>query len=238
MAETRRLSSAAKRASGQQTRMRGSKAANAKKLADVVATTPSTKPSASSSLAPKAELSENSVVVPGLLNLTPETTAAVVPQFNGEEFNIPNLYAPPESMPQMSDAERDRLIGINNGAQNALDVAQSSLVTIEKRFNVEGQHAKTIGAGIKASNEVGKTVTLYQDYQSTLEIIKQKGIQYQVNQFKTASDQVKAGYTMSEISDKEEQARINAEKASDETTKKRNEMLEAKSRIGVLPNAD
>jgi hypothetical protein len=180
----------------------------------LVPATPS-KPTTSNSSQPTAT-SNSAVTVPGLpssLSLTPDKVAGMMPQFNPETYAITDPLNPPETLPQVTEAEFDKGMGIYEGAQRALKLVGAAFDTTGLKFTVIGKQAKAFGSGIKAATEIEKVKGDYFDYLSQTETTAQKNVAYGVTQYKTISDTNKAVHDKSSLDERLNQASIAADSA-------------------------
>jgi hypothetical protein len=63
-----------------------------------------------------------STVVPGLAGITPDAVAGMMPQFQENSYAISDPLSPPESLPQVSEAQFDKGMTIYEGTQRALKI--------------------------------------------------------------------------------------------------------------------
>ncbi len=137
---------------------------SAKRVASKIADTPKTTTSVSNSvpisspsfLASKNSTNNSSVVVPGLVGITPDQIAGMMPSFTESAYQITDPLNPPENMPQASQAQFDKGMAINEGAQRALKLTGAAFDTTRERFITVGKQAKAFGAGIQSATEFEK----------------------------------------------------------------------------------
>jgi hypothetical protein len=170
----------------------GSRKTTAKAVAEKIAGKGSTK--STSAVADKIPVASSpivnssstgfSTVVPGLIGINPDGIAAMMPQFQQNSYAITDPLNPPESLPQVSEAQFDKGMGIYEGTQRALKLTGAHFDTTRERFTVVGKQAKAYGAGIKAATEFEKVKGDYLDYQGQLESSQQKEISLGVSNIK------------------------------------------------------
>lgn len=232
------LSSAAKRAAGKSTKLAGASKAAAKsvasKLAGSTATTTAATPNTSiPSVAVSSNNGKVAISVPGLSDITPDKVAAMLPQFNESAYQISDPLNPPDTLPQVTQAQFDRGMGIYEGSQRALKLTGAAMDTTRERFVTIGKQVKAIGSGIQTATEIEKVKGNYLDYLNQLQVTEQKGIVLDISQFKTTTDIGKAVNTKDEMNSKLNQSVIGAEKARQETLKKQGELDEFQKQLGA-----
>jgi hypothetical protein len=173
-----------------------------------------------------------STVVPGLVGITPDAVVGMMPQFQENSYAISDPLSPSESLPQLSEAQFDKGMGIYEGTQRALKLTGAAFDTTRERFTVVGKQAKAFGAGIKAATEFEKVKGDYLDYQGQLETNEQKGISLGVSQHKTTTDRTAAVHTTASLDEKLKQAEIAAELARASTQDKQNKLDEYRKSLG------
>ena len=220
----------------------GSRKTTAKAVANKIAGKGSTKSTSASAVADKIPVASSpivssnstgfSTVVPGLVGITPDAVAGMMPQFQENSYAISDPLNPPESLPQVSEAQFDKGMGIYEGAQRALKLTRAAFDTTRERFTVVGKQAKAFGAGIKAATEFEKVKGDFLDYQGQLETNEQKGISLGVSQHKTVTDRTAAVHTTASLDEKLKQAEIAAELARASTQDKQNKLDEYRKSLG------
>ena len=218
----------------------GARKTTAKAVAEKIAGKGSTK--STSAVADKIPLASSpivssntsgfSVTVPGLVGISPDGIAAMMPQFQENSYAISDPLNPPESLPQVSEAQFDKGMGIYEGTQRALKLIGTAFDTTRERFTVVGKQAKAFGAGIKAATEFEKVKGDFLDYQGQLETNEQKGISLGVSQHKTSTDRTAAVHTTASLDEKLKQAEIAAELARASTQDKQNKLDEYRKTLG------
>ncbi len=179
----------------------------------------------------------SAIAVPGLpssLTLTPDKVAGMMPQFNVEAYAITDPLNPPETLPQVTEADFDKRMGIYEGAQRALKLVGASFDTTGLKFVAIGKQAKAFGSGIKAATEIEKVKGDYFDYLSQVETTAQKNVAYGVAQYKTTSDTDKAVHDKSSLDERLNQASIAADSARATTRDKQLKLDEFKKSLGEL----
>lgn len=236
----KKLSSAAKRQNPGKSNLGNAAKDAAKKAASKLAgtkkTTPTPPPASQTQIVGK-EGDLTTVQVPGLVGISPDGIAGMMPTFKHEDYAISDPLNPSKNIPQATVEQHRAGMAIYEGGMRALDLTGAAFDVTGKKFTVLGKQAKAFGAGVQAATELEKVRGNYTDYLNQLEINTQKGIALDVNQTKTTSDRTKSGYTKEEISQKEEQARLASEKAKLDTQKKQAEFNGLKAELGALPAA-
>jgi hypothetical protein len=189
-------------------------------------------PVASSPIVSNSKTTGFSTVVPGLVGITPNTVAGMMPQFQENAYVITDPLNPPESLPQVTEAVFDKGMGIYEGTQRVLKLTGAAFDTTRERFTVVAKQAKAFGAGIKAATEFEKVIGDFLDYQGQLETNEQKGISLGVAQHKTASDRTTATHTTASIDEKLKQAEIAAQLARATTEHKQSKLDEFRKSLG------
>jgi len=173
-----------------------------------------------------------STVVPGLIGITPDAVASLLPQFQENSYAISDPLNPPETLPQVTEAQFDKGMGIYEGTQRALKLTGASFDTVRERFVVVGKQAKAFGTGIKAATEFEKLKGDFLDYQGQLETNEQKGISLGVSQHKTVTDRTAAVHTTTSLDEKLKQAEIAAQLARATTEDKQSKLDEYRKSLG------
>jgi hypothetical protein len=173
-----------------------------------------------------------STVVPGLVGITPDAVAGMMPQFQEASYAISDPLAPSEGLPQVTEAQFDRGMTIYEGTQRALKLTSSAFDTTRERFTVVGKQAKAFGAGIKAATEFEKVKGDFLDYQGQLETNEQKGISLGVSQHKTVTDRTAATFDTATMDEKLKQSELAAELARANTRDKQNKLDEFRKSLG------
>lgn len=173
-----------------------------------------------------------STVVPGLVGITPDAIAGMMPQFQENDYVISDPLNPPETLPQVTEAQFDKGMGIYEGTQRALKLTGAAFDTTRERFTVVGKQAKAFGAGVKAATEFEKVKGDYLDYQGQLETNEQKGISLGVSQHKTTTDRSGATHKTADMDEKLKQSELAAELARANTQDKQNKLDEFRKSLG------
>jgi hypothetical protein len=182
-------------------------------------------------------LSEVSLDVPGLNTLTPSNVPELLPQFDTTAYQIEDPLNPPESLPQATQSQFDRGMGIYEGTQRALKLTGAAFDTTRERFNVVGKRAKAIGAGIIAGTEIEKVKGNYIDYQSQQQATEQKLVTLDVSRNRTVVDRTVAVYSKAELEEKLKQAEIKSEEAKLKTAESQGKLTEFQQKLGsYLPS--
>jgi hypothetical protein len=221
---------------------------SAKKVASKIANTVKTTTSATSSVADKVSSavasasnlgtvvnssgSNSAISVPGLVPIVPDQIAGMLPSFNADSYQITDPLNPPENAPQVTQAQFDKGMAINEGMQRALKLTGAAFDTSRERFTTIGKQAKAFGAGIQAATEFEKVRGNYFDYLNQLETNEQKSIAFDISQVKTTTDRSKAVYVKVEMGERLKQAEIGAEKAQEETKQKQSQLDEFRKQLG------
>lgn len=173
-----------------------------------------------------------STVVPGLVGITPGAVAGMMPQFQENAYAITDPLNPPETLPQVTEAQFDKGMGIYEGTQRALKLTGAAFDTTRERFTVVGKQAKAFGAGIKAATEFEKVKGDFLDHQGQLETNEQKGISLVVSQHKTTTDRTAATYDTTSMDEKLKQSELEAQLNQAKTADKQNKLDEFRKSLG------
>lgn len=201
-----------------------------------VAATPSIVSSAPVSAFKVADSNSNksvAITVPGLTPISPDQIASLLPSFTPDSYKIADPLNPPESLPQVSEAAFEKGMTIYQGTQRALKLTGAAFDTTRERFVTIGKQVKAFGAGIQTATEFERVKGNYVDYLGQLETNEQKSIALDVSQHKTTADRSTATHNKSEINEKQKQAEIAAQKATDETTQKQAQLDEFRKQLGT-----
>ncbi|MBD2255607.1 hypothetical protein [Nostoc parmelioides] len=170
--------------------------------------------------------------IPGLLTITPELIPGMMPAFHPEKYQISDPLNPPESIPQVTEAQLDKGMKIYEGATRALKLTGAALDLTREKFTVVGKHSKAIGAGIQAATEIEKVRGNYLDYLSQKEVTSQKSVTLDVNQIKTVTDTNIAVYSKDELAQKLKQSQLKAEELRLKTIEIEGKMTSFKAQLG------
>jgi DNA-binding ferritin-like protein len=174
-----------------------------------------------------------SAIVPGLpTHITPDAIAGMLPKFNESEYVISDPLNPPETLPQVTEAQFDKGMTIYEGTQRALKLTGAAFDTTRERFTTLGKQAKAFGAGVKAATEFERVKGDYFDYQGQLQTNEQKGIALGVSQHKTVTDRTAATHKTADMDEKLKQAEIAANLARATTQDKQNKLDEFRKSLG------
>jgi hypothetical protein len=203
-----RLSSASKKAANSVASKLSNNASNS---------TTSSNPATQTSAIAKAQ---TSVVVPGLMEFTPNNIQGMLPQFDEGKYQVTDPLNPPADMPQVSQQKFDKNEAIYQGGIRALKVTGLGFDLAKERFVTLRKKVSAFGSGVKLSTEVEKVKGDFLDYLNQGQINQQKNIALGVSQHKTTTDTQKAVYDVQSMDEKLEQSRIAAELAKAQTTEK------------------
>lgn len=203
-----RLSSASKKAANNVASKLNNNAANSVKT-----TNPTTQASAITKV-------QTSVVVPGLMEFTPDNIQGMLPQFDESKYQVGDPLNPSAAMPQVSQQQFDKSEGIYQGGIRALKLTGMGFDLAKERFVTLRKKVSAFGSGVKLATEVEKVKGDFLDYLNQGETNKQKNIALGVSQHKTNTDTEKAVYDIQSMDEKLEQSRIAAELAKAQTTEK------------------
>ncbi len=173
-----------------------------------------------------------SSTVPGLVGITPDAVVGMMPKFDESAYQIIDPLNPPESLPQVTEAQHDRNQTIYAGAIRALKDTGSAFDLTKERFTTLGKQARAFGVGLKAATEFERVKGDYLDYQGQLEINQQKGIGLGVAQHKTVTDRTAATHKTADMDEKLKQSEIAAELARAQTRDKQSKLDEFRKSLG------
>lgn len=170
--------------------------------------------------------------IPGLPTLTPDQISGMLPKFDLSAYQITDPLNPPESLPQATEAQRDKGKVIYEGTQRALELTGYAFDTSRVAFTTLGKQAKAYGAGIQAATEIEKVKGNYLDYLTQTQTTEQKKIALDLSQTQTLTDSSKAVHKKTELNEKLKQAEIAADKAREETQQKQTQLAEFRQQLG------
>lgn len=179
--------------------------------------TPTTNPATQASAIAKAQ---TSVVVPGLMEFTPDNIQGMLPQFDEGKYQITDSLNPPADIPQVSQQQFDKSEAIYQGGIRAIKLTGMGFDLAKERFVTLRKKVSAFGSGVKLATEVEKVKGDFLDYLNQGETNKQKNVALGVSQHKTTTDTQKAVYDVQSMDEKLEQSRIAAELAKAQTTEK------------------
>ena len=236
------LSSAAKARAG--SKLSGARKKAAQKVASKIAGTSSgkatpdaiSKPASVAASAANTSISTNgsiAVVVPGLpTHITPDAISGMLPQFDESAYQITDPLNPPQTLPQATEAQFDKGMGIYEGTQRALKLTGAAFDTTRERFTTLGKQAKAFGAGVKAATEFERVKGDFLDYQNQLQTNEQKGLTLDVSRHKTTTERSAAVHTTASMDEKLKQAETAAELARAQTRDKQSKLDEFRKSLG------
>jgi len=206
--------------------------------APAIATSPA--PSVATSPAPSATTSKNSTAnntgfsstVPGLVGIAPDAITGMMPKFDQSAYQIIDPLNPPETLPQVTEAQFDKGMTIYEGTQRALKLTGAAFDTTRERFTTLGKQAKAFGAGVKAATEFERVKGDYFDYQGQLQTNEQKDIALGVAQHKTTTDRTTATHDTATMDEKLKQSELAAQLARATTQDKQNKLDEFRKSLG------
>jgi hypothetical protein len=167
-----------------------------------------------------------------LVGITPDAVVGMMPKFDQSAYQIIDPLNPPESLPQVTEAQHDRNQTISAGAIRALKDTGSAFDLTKERFTTLGKQAKAFGAGVKAATEFERVKGDYLDYQGQLEINQQKGVGLGVAQHKTVTDRTAATHKTADMDEKLKQSEIAAELARAQTRDKQSKLDQFRKSLG------
>lgn len=171
-------------------------------------------------------------IVPGLPTLTPDQVSGMLPKFDLSAYQISDPLNPLESLPQATEAQRDKGKVIYEGTQRALELTGYAFDTSRVAFTTLGKQAKAYGAGIQAATELEKVKGNYLDYLTQTQTTEQKKIALDLSQTQTITDSSKAVHKKTELSERLKQSEIAADKAREETQQKQTQLAEFRQQLG------
>lgn len=207
------------------------------KVKETIAAVPSTLSSTKSTISSvsnftNSDTSKTALTPPGLNGISPDQIAGILPTFNADSYRINDPLNPPETLPQVSEAQFEKGMTIYQGTQRALKLTGAAFDTARERFTVIGKQTDAFSAGIQTATKFEKAKGNYLDYQGQLETNEQKTIALDVAQYKTATDKVVAGFNKTEMGEKQKQAEISAQKSIAETSNKQSQLDEFRKQVG------
>lgn len=125
-------------------------------------------------------LAFETVTVPGLREITPNTLTAMSPHWDSSQYRIEDPLNPSETIPQITQAQADRATTIYDGALRALQVTGKAMDVTKEKFTVVGKHAKAVNAGIQASTTIEQVKGSYLGYLNEVENTNQKNVELSV----------------------------------------------------------
>jgi len=172
-------------------------------------------------------------VVPGLpTHITPDAVVGMMPKFEESAYQISDPLNPPETLPQVTEAQFDKGMTIYEGTQRALKLTGAAFDVTRERFTTLGKQAQAFGSGIRAATQFEKVRGDFLDYKAQLETNQQKGIVLDVSQHKTVTDRTAATHKTADMDEKLKQAEIAAELARATTQDKQNKLDEFRKSLG------
>ena len=155
-----------------------------------------------------------------------------MPKFDQSAYQIIDPLNPPETLPQVTEAQFDKGMTIYEGTQRALKLTGAAFDTTRERFTTLGKQAKAFGAGVKAATEFERVKGDYFDYQGQLQTNEQKDIALGVAQHKTTTDRTTATHDTATMDEKLKQSELAAQLARATTQDKQNKLDEFRKSLG------
>lgn len=172
--------------------------------------------------------------VPGLEGINPNVIKDMLPQFQETSYAISDPLNPPENAPQVTEAQYDKGIRINEGMQRALKLTGAAFDTTQLRFTVIGKQAKAFGAGVKAATEFEKVRGDFFDYQSQIETNLQKSETLDVNRHRTSVARTQSVADKISLDEQLKQSEVDAQLNQAKTADKLNKLEELKKKLGQV----
>lgn len=163
---------------------------------------------------------QGNIVIPGLMDFTPDNIQGMLPQFDEGKYQVSDPLNPPDSMPQVNQQHFDKSEAVYQGGIRALKLTGMGFDLVKERFTTLKKKVSAFGSGVKLATEVEKVKTDFFDYLNQGETNKQKSVALGVATHKTTTDTQKAVYDVQLMDEKLEQSRMAAELAKAQTTEK------------------
>lgn len=172
--------------------------------------------------------------VPGLTGINPNVIGSMVPQFSENAYQISDPLNPPDNLPQATESQFNKGMGIYAGADRALQMTGAAFDLTRQRFTVVGKQAKAFGAGVKAATEFEKVRGDFFDYQNQIETNLQKTETLEVNRHRTSVARTQSGYDKTSLDEKLNQSRIDADLAKAKSRSKQSVLDEFLKQLGEV----
>src|SRR5919202_1736263 len=114
------------------------------------------KPSNPATQASAIAKAQTSVVVPGLMEFTPDNIQGMLPQFDEGSYQVSDPLNPPETLPQVSQQQYERSEATYQGGIRALKLVGLSFDLTKERFTTLRKKVSAFGSGVKLSTEIEK----------------------------------------------------------------------------------
>jgi hypothetical protein len=199
--------------------------------------TADTAPKTTSVAIPSATSQGNTTIisaVPGLVTFAPDAVAKMMPTFTESSYAVTDPLNPPENLPQATESQFNKGMGIYQGATRALQLTGAGFDLTKERFTVISKQAKAFGAGIKAATEFEKVQGDYYDYQNQLETNQQKEVTLGVSQHRTTVEKGQVVHDKTSLDEKLNQSRIDADLAKAKSRSKQSVLDEFLKQLGEI----
>ena len=153
-------------------------------------------------------------LINGYTELTQSVANELIPQFDGSRYRVDDPLNPPESLPQVSEAQHTKATRIYQGSQRALDLEGQNIDLAAKRITVETKKANTYTTLMQMGQAFQRAKGSELDYLSQVEITQQKQVKLDVERLRTAHVASVAIETENELDEALEASRIKAQIAS------------------------
>jgi hypothetical protein len=149
------------------------------------------------------------VAIPDKFDLT--TVQGKLPKFDASKYEITDASNPPETLPQISEADYQKASEKYASSKRVLSLEQQAAQVVGEQYKVLGARFKAFGEGVKAATEAEKTEGLIIDYSIQKENNSQKSETLNVATYQTANAQRLTTYK-NQVSDEQlEEIRLKAE---------------------------
>ncbi|BAZ71398.1 hypothetical protein NIES4106_61950 (plasmid) [Fischerella sp. NIES-4106] len=172
----------------------------------------------------------------GLVDITPDSVASQLPQFDFTHHRVSDPLNPPTTL-QQTDGDRERVKSIYQQRANAWNSVKDGFNDADLSFQAQTAQVKAIGSGVKLANETEKTKGNVIDYLKTVEDNKQKYVGLSVAQYKTAHVVEVAPYTRIDLDSQLGLAQDKAEMSQLKLADSGNKLSEYRKQLGESKDA-
>ena len=153
-------------------------------------------------------------LISGYTEISQAVANELIPQFDGSRYQVSDPLNPPETLPQISEAQHTKATRIYEGSKRALDAEGQNIDLAAKRLTVETKKANAYTTLMNMGQAFQKAKGSELDYLSQVEITQQKQTKLDVERLRTTHIASVAVETENELDETLETSKIKAQIAS------------------------
>lgn len=159
--------------------------------------------------------------IPDKFDLT--SVSSKLPSFDASKYDITDASNPPESLPQISEADYQKASGKYDSTKRVLSLEQQAVQVVGEQYKVLGARFKAFGEGVKAATEAEKIEQLLTEYSIQKETNTQKNEILVTSRHQTTNAKELTTYNKQVSDEQVEVARLKVEdlKIKNKTTREK-----------------